>query len=88
MDTKKIIGWNIRRLRVAKGLSQERLALEAGIDRSYVGRIERGTENVTVSALETLALVLDVPVADLFSGFDASASRPLPLPSGRKPRVR
>lgn len=80
MDTRKIIGWNIRRLRVAKGLSQEKLALETGIDRSYVGRIERGTENVTVSALETLALVLDGPVAELFNGFDDSASRPLPLP--------
>ncbi|WP_454747484.1 helix-turn-helix domain-containing protein [Ciceribacter selenitireducens] len=76
MDTGKSIGGNIRRLRVAEGLSQEKLALEAGIDRSYVGRIERGTENVTVSALETLALVLDVPVAELLNGFDDSASWP------------
>jgi transcriptional regulator with XRE-family HTH domain len=88
MDTKKTIGWNIRRLRVAKGLSQERLALEAGIDRSYVGRIERGTENVTVSALEALALVLHVPVAELFTTIVDTDSRPLPLPSGRKPKVR
>lgn len=88
MDTKKTIGWNIRRLRVAKGLSQERLALEAGIDRSYVGRIERGTENVTVSALEALALVLHVPVAELFTTIVDTGSRPSPLPSGRKPKVR
>jgi transcriptional regulator with XRE-family HTH domain len=87
MDTRKTIGWNIRRLRVAKGLSQEKLALEAGIDRSYVGRIERGTENVTVSALETLALILNVPVSELFSEFDDATSQPSPLPSGRKPRT-
>lgn len=72
---------------MAKGLSQEKLALEAGIDRSYVGRIERGTENVTVSALETLALILNVPVSELFSEFDDATSQPSPLPSGRKPRT-
>ena len=54
MDIRQTIGWNLRKLRVEAGFSQERLALEANIDRSYVGRIERGMENVTVSALESL----------------------------------
>jgi transcriptional regulator with XRE-family HTH domain len=86
MDIRQTIGWNLRRLRVTKGLSQERLALESNIDRSYVGRIERGMENVTVSALESLAGVLNVRVAELFVEVDSASSRPPPLPSGRKPK--
>ena len=38
MDAREIVGWNLRRLRVEQGLSQERLALAASIDRAYVGR--------------------------------------------------
>lgn len=86
MDTRQTIGWNLRRIRVDKGFSQERLALEANIDRSYVGRIERGQENVTVSALEALASALTVEVRDLFEAIPDRAPRPLPMPSGRKPK--
>lgn len=86
MDIRQTIGWNLRRWRVAKGLSQERLALEASIDRSYVGRIERGLENVTVSALEALANVLEVKVSDLFAEVDPNSSRPPAMRSGRKPK--
>ena len=84
MDTRKLIGWNLRGLRVARGLSQERLALEAGIDRAYVGRVERGSENVTVAVLEKIAAVLGVPVATLFAEVDGNDPYPDPLPSGRK----
>jgi len=42
MEARAIIGWNMRRLRVARALSQERLALASGIDRSYGSRVERG----------------------------------------------
>lgn len=84
MNAREILGWNLRRLRVAKALSQERLALEAEIDRSYVGRVERGTENVTIARLEAFAAVLGVTVAELFSEPAADAPLPRPLPSGRK----
>lgn len=83
MDAKTILGWNLRRLRVERGLSQERLALAAGIDRAYVGRIERGNENVTIARLEDLARVLDVPIAALFET-PAGKRRPAGLPSGRR----
>lgn len=83
MDVRKIIGWNLRALRVERSLSQERLALEAGIDRSYIGRVERGSENVTVNSLESMARVLDVHVRRLFDE-PASEEVPPPLPSGRK----
>ncbi len=86
MDTRQTIGWNLRRLRVEKGYSQERLALEANIDRSYVGRIERGQENVTVSALEALTTILAVEVRELFAEVAVNSPRPPPMRSGRKPR--
>ncbi|MDA5637887.1 MULTISPECIES: helix-turn-helix domain-containing protein [Agrobacterium] len=87
MDVRKTIGWNLRRLRVDKGLSQERLALEAGIDRSYVGRVERGMENVTVSTLEAISLTLDVHVSELFVVVDDKLASPKPLKAGRKPKA-
>lgn len=86
MNVRQTIGWNLRRLRVAKGLSQERLALEASIDRSYVGRVERGSENVTVSTLEVLSAVLGVHVSALFAEVPDDASKPAALPAGRKRR--
>ena len=84
MDTRQIIGWNLRRIRVAQNVSQERLALEAVIDRAYVGRVERGSENVTVATLEALAKVLQVPIVELFK----EPKNPGPMPrlrAGRKP---
>ena len=87
MDVRQTIGWNVRRLRVAKGLSQERLALEAEVDRSYVGRVERGLENVTVSTLEALSRAMGVHVSDLFAKIDPNAERPTALRSGRKPKA-
>jgi transcriptional regulator with XRE-family HTH domain len=84
MDARGIVGWNLRRLRVARGLSQERLALAAGIDRAYVGRVERGSDNVTIATLEAMAVALAVPVADLFVAPEPGAVRPAPLRAGRK----
>lgn len=85
MDARTIIGWNLRRLRVERGLSQERLALAAGIDRAYVGRVERGSENVTITTLEAMAVALSVPVASLLIEPDPDAPKPVPLRAGRKP---
>lgn len=89
MDTRQILGWNLRLLRVAKGLSQERLALDSGIDRSYVGRVERGSENVTLQRLESFATVLGVTVAELLTepkhvGDDG----PPRLKAGRKAKAK
>lgn len=87
MDTRQIIGWNLRRLRVARELSQERLALQANIDRAYVGRVERGQENVTVNKLDAMAEVLGVKVAELFTDPGSNPIVPPALKSGRKPKV-
>ena len=56
---------NIRNLRGKRGLSQERLALEAGVDRTLVSKIERMIANPTLAVLTRLAVVLEVPVVRL-----------------------
>jgi transcriptional regulator with XRE-family HTH domain len=56
---------NIRQLRGQRGLSQERLALEAGVDRTLVSKIERVIANPTLDVLVKLAIALQVPVTRL-----------------------
>ena len=53
-----MVAWNLRRLRVKRGFSQERLAYDAEVDRSYVGGLERQEGNPTVDVLERLARTL------------------------------
>jgi transcriptional regulator with XRE-family HTH domain len=60
------VAWNLRRLRVRRCLSQERLAYDADVDRSYVGGLERQAENPTVDVLDRLAATLEVPLSELF----------------------
>ena len=59
------LGEAIRRIRVSKGISQEKLALLAEVDRSYLGRVERADNNVTVLTLRKLAKALGVSLAKL-----------------------
>ncbi len=67
MRLEAIIGANVRRLRKAKGLSQEALAAECDIDMRYLGGIERGQENPTVAVLARIAKALGVQVAALIA---------------------
>lgn len=55
----KVVADNVRRTRKASGLSQEALAHEAGVDRTYVSQVERGKRNVTVTVLARLARALN-----------------------------
>jgi transcriptional regulator with XRE-family HTH domain len=59
------LGEAIRRIRQAQEVSQERLALLAEVDRSYVGRVERGDNNVAVLTLLKLAAALNITAASL-----------------------
>jgi len=59
-------GARLRRLRKAIKLSQEKVALRAGIDRSYYGGIERGENNVSLINIERIAGALEVATAELF----------------------
>lgn len=63
-----ILGERIRSRRTELGLSQEGLANEAGLDRSYVGRIERGEHNLTFVALIRLCRAMKCDVAFLTGG--------------------
>lgn len=63
-----ILGQRIRARRRELGLSQEGLAHAAGLDRSYVGRIERGEHNLTFVALVRLARAMECDVAALTTG--------------------
>lgn len=84
MDVRQTIGLNIKRLRIEQGIAQEKLALLAGIDRAYMGRIERGSENVTVARLEAVAQTLGVHVSELFTEIDENNKPPEGLKAGRK----
>ncbi len=64
------LGGAIKRLRLEKNISQERLALLAEVDRSYVGRVERGDNNVAILTLARLAGALDVSIAKLMKEAD------------------
>ena len=68
MTVNKQLGYRIRYLREEKGLSIEALALEADINRNYLGDLERGTRNPTLKVLEKLAYGLNVTLSDLFKG--------------------
>ena len=65
MDLVRLIGRNVRRERQRQGLTQEALAVEAGMTRSYLSDLERGTRNPSVHALGLLARALRVGAADL-----------------------
>jgi len=62
------LGDRIRKLRSRKGWSQEQFAAVSGLHRTYIGAVERGEKNLTISTLHTLAKTLDTSVAQLFRG--------------------
>jgi transcriptional regulator with XRE-family HTH domain len=62
------LGDNIRKYRKAKGWSQEELAFQADLDRTYIGSMERGERNVAVLNLVKIAKVLGVGVRELVEG--------------------
>ena len=62
----KKFGENLRKIRLAKGLSQEFIATRAGIPVSQIGRIERGEINTTISTAYLLSNVLEVKIEYLF----------------------
>jgi transcriptional regulator with XRE-family HTH domain len=77
MDLRQVFAANLRRLRHAKGLSQEDLAYEADVNRSYMSTLERGASYPGLEIMGKLATVLEVEPAEL-----------LKLPKKRKPRGR
>ena len=64
MDFVALLGRNVRKWRLQRGMTQEQLALDAGMKRSYLSELERGLRNPTVRALTRLAEALSIDGAD------------------------
>lgn len=76
-NLRDVFAYQVRFLRVEKGWSQERLALESGLDRTYVSAVERSTWNIALGNIERLANALGVQAWTL-----------LQPPAGAKPALR
>lgn len=59
-------GLHLKKLRLERGLSQERLGMIAELDRTYISGIERGVRNVSLTNIFRIAQALNVPAAELF----------------------
>jgi transcriptional regulator with XRE-family HTH domain len=84
MEARKLVGWNVRRLRVARELTIEELAGRADADASFVARLERGQVNVGVDMLQRLAKPLGAKLADFTVEPAPGEEPPKPLRAGRK----
>ena len=86
MDLLKQVGLNVRRMRLAQGLSQETLALEADLAMNYLSGIERGIRNPSLRVIGRLANVLRVSAGDFFVPVSTRDAPGPTLRPARKPR--
>jgi len=70
VTVRKNLGERIRYLRSKRGWSQERLAHESGLGRSFTGAIERGEKDIRMRTLCKLSIVFEVTLSDLLKGTD------------------
>jgi len=79
-DIQANFGQAVRRLRSRRKISQEQLAHDSGLDRSYIGGVERAVRNPSLVAIEKIARGLDVSLAELFAECASNGRK------GRSPR--
>lgn len=84
MDIQEKLAINLRRIRVARNISQDELALMAGVERAYVGHIERATKNPTIKIVEKIAVALECSVCELFADIQEGKAEYTTLSPGRK----
>lgn len=72
MDVHKRIGWNLRRLRKEREITQEDFATDSGFDRGYISGVERGVRNPSVQVLFRISRSLGVDIAELFDAEKAA----------------
>lgn len=62
------VGSKVREIRIEQGLSQERLALKAELDRTYIAGVENGKRNLSIKSLEKIIRALDISFERFFEG--------------------
>lgn len=62
------LGKKIKQLRMKKGLSQEKFALETGMDRTYFASVEAGKRNISICNIKKIADGLEISLSELFEG--------------------
>mgnify|MGYP002985300656 FL=1 len=62
------LGKKIKQLRMKKGLSQEKFALEIGMDRTYFASVEAGKRNISICNIKQIADGLEISLSELFEG--------------------
>ena len=65
MDMRRLVGINVKRLRLGKGLTQEQYAVRSGIPQQYISDLENGKKNPTLTTLHQIAEGLGVEVVEL-----------------------
>lgn len=71
MTINQFIGNKIREVRKNKGISQEKLALDASIDRTYICDIENGNRNISLEIIEKISKALNIKISLLFQDYNA-----------------
>jgi transcriptional regulator with XRE-family HTH domain len=95
LSLRLVFARNVRLARVHAGISQERLADEAGLDRAFVGTLERGQRNISIDNIERIAGAMGMPAHELMDpalpeqkGYDVTLLRAprtaRPYPAGRR----
>jgi transcriptional regulator with XRE-family HTH domain len=87
MDIRRLFGLNLRRLRLAAGVSQDAIAAKMGIDRAHVSGMERGQKNVTLLTIWAAAQALGCRPSSLLDDEGAAVSSRLPAAS-KAPRSK
>lgn len=66
MEIRKAFGESIREIRISQGKSQEQLAFDSNLDRTYISGVERGIRNISIVNIHKLAAAFDMSLTELF----------------------
>jgi transcriptional regulator with XRE-family HTH domain len=89
MDIRHLVGRNVRKLRLANGLTQEEFAARSGFSQQYISDLENGRRNPTIVSILELAVALGVPHTDLVApdaAFHGEKRRRNPAPVNARRR--
>ena len=75
MEIKKAFGEAVREIRISQGKSQEQLAFDSNLDRTYISGVERGIRNISVVNIQKLAEAFDISLTELFEKVEKQAKR-------------